>query len=109
MVQQRFRISISKLLLFLHEFKNVIARNKAVGKKALHGICLFLVDLNAGAAFQDVSYLGTGLAGVEKHKPTTDIVEARRAEGEGVKSARIDIGDFNKVQDNLAVSRIQEK
>ena len=107
---QRFRISISNLLLSLYEFKNVIARNKAVRKKALHGIRFFPVDLHAGAAaFQDVRYVGTGLAGVEKHKTTTDVLETRRAEDEGIKSARIDVGDFKNVQDDVAVSRIQEK
>jgi hypothetical protein len=71
--------------------------NHALQKEAVHSIRFFLIVLQNSVEFC-VSDLSTLLAGVEKHQPATDVVEAGRAEGECGESARIDAEDFLEVQ-----------
>ena len=104
----RFRISIPQLLLILHEFKDVISRNNAVGEKAGHRVCLFLIVLQNSVEFY-ISDLSIGLAGADKHQPAAHVVEARRAEGECGESAYIDAGNFLEVQYDFVAPRVQEK
>jgi hypothetical protein len=93
----RFIISIPQLLLILHEFKDVISRNNAVGEKAGHCVCLLLIVLQNSVEFY-ISDMSIGLAGAEKHQLAAQVVEARRAEGECGESACIDAGNFLEVQ-----------
>jgi len=37
---------IPELLLFLHEFEDVIARNNPVGEKAVDGVCFLLIAVD---------------------------------------------------------------
>ena len=69
------------LLSLLDEFKDVISWNNAVREKAVYGVYLFLVSFQDGVGFRDISDRMIEPAGVEKHHPAADVVEARCAEG----------------------------